>query len=69
MISSHISPVGAPTDDAFTIGFWVCAAVGVVALLGAILAPSMTKRREQALALGIDDFPEDAAEVHAVTVR
>ncbi|HEY4226123.1 MAG TPA: MFS transporter [Pseudolysinimonas sp.] len=61
VISSNIGPAGAPTDDAFTIGFWVCAGVGVVALLGAIIAPSMRKRREQALALGIDDFPDETA--------
>jgi EmrB/QacA subfamily drug resistance transporter len=61
IITSHSSPQGLPSDDAFTIGFWVCAGVAVLAILGAIVAPSLRKRREQALALGIDDFPADAA--------
>lgn len=61
LISSHSTPQGLPTDDAFTIGFWVCAAVAVLAIVAAIAAPSMRHRREQALALGITDFPEDEA--------
>ncbi|MCU1422478.1 MAG: transporter [Microbacteriaceae bacterium] len=61
IITSNSSPQGLPSDDAFTIGFWVCAGVAVLAILGALVAPSMRKRREQALALGIDDFPDDAA--------
>jgi EmrB/QacA subfamily drug resistance transporter len=60
IISSHVSPQGAPMDDAFTIGFWVCAGVGALAIIGAIAAPSMRKRREQALALGIEDFDDIA---------
>ncbi|MEA9983840.1 MFS transporter [Subtercola sp. RTI3] len=57
LISSHSSPQGLPQNDAFTIGFWVCAAVAVLAILGAFAAPSMRARRAQALALGVDDFP------------
>ena len=53
VISSHVTAQGAPMDDAFTIGFWV--GVGVLAILGALVAPSMRARRAQALALGIDD--------------
>jgi len=60
LISSHSTPQGLPTNDAFTIGFWVCAAVAVLAILAAIIAPSMRKRREQALALGVRDFPDDS---------
>jgi len=59
LISSHSTPQGLPTDDAFTIGFWVCAAVAVLAILAAIVAPSMRTRRAQALALGVQDFPAD----------
>jgi MFS family permease len=47
---------GLPMDDAFTIGFWVCAGVAVLALLATLAAPGLRQRREQALALGIDDF-------------
>ena len=59
LISSHSTAQGLPTNDAFTIGFWVCAAVAVLAILAAIIAPSMRTRREQALALGVQDFPDD----------
>ena len=60
LISSHSTPQGLPTDDAFTIGFWVCAGVAVLAILAALAAPSMRHRREEALKLGVTDFPADA---------
>jgi hypothetical protein len=59
LISSNVSAQGAPLDDAFTIGFWACAGVAVLAILATLAAPSMAKRRQQAKALGIDDFIED----------
>ncbi|MFE4834583.1 MFS transporter [Arthrobacter sp. NPDC056691] len=55
LISSHSTPQGLPMNDAFTIGFWACAAVAVLAIIGSLIAPSMRKRRQQALAPGIDD--------------
>ena len=61
LISSHSTPQGLPTDDAFTIGFWVCAGVAVLAIVAALAAPSMRHRREQALAVGVDDFPDETA--------
>ncbi len=64
LITSHSTPQGLPENDAFTIGFWVCGAVAVLAILGAVVAPSMKKRREQALALGIEDLPDESAEFH-----
>jgi len=63
LISSHSTPQGLPADDAFTIGFWVCAAVAVLAIVAAVAAPSMRHRREQALADGVSDFPDEAAGV------
>jgi MFS family permease len=48
-----------PLDKGFTIGFWACFGVAVLAILGAIVSPSMRKRHEQALALGVSDFPEE----------
>ncbi len=56
IITSNSTPQGLPLDDAFTIGFWACAGVAVLAILGAVAAPSLRKRREQALALGVEDF-------------
>jgi EmrB/QacA subfamily drug resistance transporter len=58
LISSNVTPQGAPTDDAFTIGFWVSAGVGVLAVLAAIVAPSLRARRREAAAAGVDDFAE-----------
>lgn len=65
LISSHTKiftlPTGAlglPDGSAFTIGFWVCAAVGALAILGALAAPSMRKRRADALAAGVTDIDE-----------
>lgn len=60
IISSHTTAQGIPTDDAFTTGFWACAAIAVLSILAAVAAPSLAKRRAQARALGVEDFPEDA---------
>lgn len=60
IITSHTTAQGVPTDDAFTTGFWACAIVAVVAILGAVVAPSLAKRRKQAEALGVEDFPENS---------
>ncbi|MCP1411755.1 MFS transporter [Paenarthrobacter sp. A20] len=60
LISSNITPQGAPSDDAFTIGFWVSAGIGVLALLAALVVPSRVQRRRNAEAAGIDDFDEAA---------
>jgi EmrB/QacA subfamily drug resistance transporter len=59
IITSHSSAQGLPSNDAFTIGFWVCAGVAVIGVIGALAAPSARRRREQAKALGIDDLVEE----------
>jgi EmrB/QacA subfamily drug resistance transporter len=56
VISSNITAQGAPKDAAFTIDFWVCAAVAAIAVLAAVAAPSVLRRRQEALAHGVDDF-------------
>lgn len=58
LISSNITPQGAPSDDAFTLGFWVSAGIGVLALLAALVVPSRVQRRRNAAAAGVDDFDE-----------
>ena len=58
LISSHANAMGLPSGDTFTIGFWVCAGVGALAVLGALAAPSLRRRREQALAVGVQDLDE-----------
>jgi EmrB/QacA subfamily drug resistance transporter len=62
VITSNSTPQGLPKDNAFTVGFWVCGAVAVVAVIAAVAAPSVRRRRAEALSLGIDDFPEATAE-------
>ncbi len=64
VITSHSTAQGLPTDDAFTIGFWVCAGVAVFAVLASLALPSARHRREQALADGIDDLPPEPVELH-----
>jgi EmrB/QacA subfamily drug resistance transporter len=56
IITAHSTVQGLPENDGFTIGFWACAGAGVLAFLGAVAAPSMRKRREQALLVGVDDL-------------
>ena len=60
IISSHTVTAGplagAPENDGFTIAFWVCAGVAVLAFLAALVAPGLRKSREVAAAMGIDDF-------------
>jgi hypothetical protein len=45
VITSHATPQGLPTDDAFTYGFWVCAAVAVLAVAASLALPSGRGRR------------------------
>lgn len=64
VITSHSTPEGMPTDDAFTYGFLVCAAVAVLAVLASVALPSARHRREQALAAGVGDLPPEPVELH-----
>ena len=64
VITSHSTPQGMPTDDAFTYGFLVCAAVAVLAVIASVALPSARHRREQALAAGVSDLPAEPAELH-----
>jgi len=58
LLSSNVSQQGAPTDAAFTIGFWASAGVGVLAIIAALVAPSLRQRRRDAAAAGVDDIEE-----------
>ncbi|HWS39272.1 MAG TPA: MFS transporter [Actinoplanes sp.] len=66
VITSHTTPQGLPTDDAFTYGFWVCAGVAVLAVLAALMLPSAHKRHEQAVAAGVSDVPDEPEEIHVL---
>lgn len=61
IISSHSTPQGLPTDDAFTTGFWACAGVAVLAVVAALLLPSARRRHQQAVEAGVDDLPPEPA--------
>lgn len=59
LISSDVTAQGLPADDAFTVGFWACTGVAVLAVLGALVAPSMRAMRATAASHGVTDL-EDA---------
>ncbi|AGZ41578.1 MFS transporter [Actinoplanes friuliensis] len=63
VISSQSTPQGLPTDKAFTYGFWVCAAVAVLAVAASLALPSARRRHEQAVATGVSDLPPEPAEL------
>ncbi|GLW35847.1 MFS transporter [Actinoplanes regularis] len=64
VITSNTTPQGMPTDDAFTMGFWTCAGVAVLAVVAALLVPSAHRRHEQAVATGVEDLPPEPEEIH-----
>ena len=45
VISANTTPLGVPSETAFSTGFWVCAAVGMLAILSALVLPA-TRRPE-----------------------
>lgn len=61
LITANSSTQGLPLDRAFTIGFWVCAGVGALAIIAAVIAPSLTRRLQAARALGVRDEREQPA--------
>jgi EmrB/QacA subfamily drug resistance transporter len=64
VITSHTTARGLPTDDAFTMGFWACAGVGVLAVAAALAVPSARRRHDQAVADGVSDLPPEPDELH-----
>jgi EmrB/QacA subfamily drug resistance transporter len=64
VIVSHSTPRGLPTDDAFTLGFAVCAGVAVLAIIAALLVPSARRRHAEAVATGVSDLPPEPDEIH-----
>ncbi|MEV7622095.1 MFS transporter [Actinoplanes sp. NPDC089786] len=64
VIASNTTLRGLPTDDAFTMGFAVCAGVAVLAIVAALLVPSARRRHNQAVAAGVDDLPPEPVELH-----
>jgi hypothetical protein len=63
VITSHSTPQGLPTDQAFTAGFWVCAGVAVLAVVAALSLPSARHRHDDAVAVGVEDLPPEPARV------
>ncbi|ALE07718.1 MFS transporter [Arthrobacter sp. ERGS1:01] len=58
LISSNVTVQGAPTDAAFTIGFWASAGVGVLAIIAALIAPSVRQSRREAAKAGVGNLDE-----------
>lgn len=57
VIASNTDARGLPADAAFTEGFWVCAAVAVIAVVAALALPSTKSRRAEAVNAGVEDLP------------
>jgi EmrB/QacA subfamily drug resistance transporter len=64
IISAKVSPQGVPTDDAFTIAFWTCSGIAVLAVAAALAVPSARRRHQQSVDAGVDDLPPEPVEVH-----
>jgi hypothetical protein len=64
VIASNSTPLGLPTDQAFTAGFWVCAGGAVLAVIAALALPSAHRLREQAVTVGVEDLPPEPEAVH-----
>ena len=64
VIAANVTPRGLPTDRAFTEGFWVCAGVGLLAVLASLALPSARRRHDQAVAAGVDDLPPEPEHLH-----
>jgi MFS family permease len=58
VIAANTTSQGVPTDQAFTTGFWICAAVGVLAVIAAFALPTARQRHDEALAAGVVDLPD-----------
>jgi EmrB/QacA subfamily drug resistance transporter len=58
IIASNTSAQGVPEDGAFGLAFWLSAAVGVVAIVGGLVAPGLRARRAAAAKVGVEDFGE-----------
>jgi EmrB/QacA subfamily drug resistance transporter len=64
VIASNTDARGLPADTAFTEGFWVCAAVAVIAVAAALALPSARRRRTEAVEAGVEDLPDAPQEIH-----
>ncbi|HEX9034200.1 MAG TPA: MFS transporter [Streptosporangiaceae bacterium] len=64
VIASSSTTQGLPLNQAFTRGFWICAAVAALAVLAVLLLPPARRRHEQAVAVGVEDLPPEPEETH-----
>jgi EmrB/QacA subfamily drug resistance transporter len=64
IIAADTTSQGLPADRAFATGFWVSAAVAVVAVVASLALPSARRRHQQAVAAGVADLPPEPEEIH-----
>lgn len=64
VLASNTTDQGIPTDQAFTTGFWISAAVAVLAIGASLLLPSAHRRHLAAEAAGVEDLPAEPDEIH-----
>jgi EmrB/QacA subfamily drug resistance transporter len=65
IVASGTTAQGIPTDQAFTTGFWACAAVAVIAVVASLALPPARKRHQVAVEEGVEDLPPEPVELHA----
>ena len=56
VIAANVTPQGLPTDHAFTSAFWVCTAIGAIAILASLAVPSKRRLHDEAIATGVEDI-------------
>ena len=56
VIAANTTAQGLPTEHAFTSAFWVCTAVGVLAIIASLAVPSKRRLHDEALATGVEDI-------------
>lgn len=57
VFASDATPQGLPMNGAFTLGYWMCAGIGLLAVAAALALPAARRRHDEALAAGVEDLP------------
>jgi EmrB/QacA subfamily drug resistance transporter len=61
IIVSETTAQGIPADHAFTVGFWACAGVAVIAVIASLALPSARKRHDEAATAGVEELTPEPA--------
>jgi EmrB/QacA subfamily drug resistance transporter len=64
VLAADTTAQGLPTDASFSAGFWVCAGVGVLAVVASLALPSAHRLHERAVQEGVEDVPAEPEGLH-----